>query len=548
VSPVVTLPAPPVIENLRRLFGADVVAVDDSTLALAAHDIFHDASARPLAVVRPAGVAQLAQAVALLCAEGVAVAPRGGGMSYTAGYLPAASRWVCVDLSALNHVIEVNAADLFITVEAGCTWAQVRQALAGSGLTTPYAGPLSGLRATVGGALAQNSMFFGAGQHGAASESVLGLQVVLADGQLLHTGSAGFGGEDASAGFAGSGTSPFARWGGPDLTGLFLGDCGAFGIKAVATLRLIAAPASQGYASYGFPSIADMVGTQVALVRQGLGSECFGIDAFKAVNSAQTGNKLAGSKLASVAADVKTLSEIAKSGSSLLSGVKAAAGVALAGTDYLGVHPYSIHLALDGDSPAHVEHRLARVATIAAAHHGTALAASVPQVLRAQPFRPLRSVLGHDGDNWVPLHAILPLSRALAAVQACEELFAQHAPAMREHRIVYSPLTANLDRAVLYEPCFYWPDRIKPLHVDVLGEATTAAWMARPAAPAARALVERLWRQAVDLLDGFGAVHFQVGRAYPYLQRLRPETRALVQGLKAQLDPRHLMNPGVLGL
>jgi FAD/FMN-containing dehydrogenase len=521
-------------DSLRRALGDAAVATDAATLTLAAHDIFHDAAVAPLCVVRPASVAALAQAVAMITAAGVAVATRGGGMSYTAGYLPAAPHWACVDLGALNRIVDVNTADLCITVEAGCTWAQVKAALADTGLATPYAGPLSGQRATVGGALSQNSMFFGAGQHGAASETVLGLQVVLADGQVLHTG---------SAAFEGKGSTPFARWGGPDLTGLFLGDSGAFGIKAVATLRLLAAPAAQGYASYGFPTIEDMVGAQVALMRAGLGSECFGIDAFKAVNSAQTGNKLA-----TVASGVKTLTQIAKSGTSLLAGVKAAAGVALAGTNYLGVHPYSIHLALDGDSAAHVEDRLARVATIAAAHHGTAQAASVPQVLRAQPFQPLRSVLGHDGDRWVPLHAILPLSRALSAVQACEALFARHAEAMREHRIVYSPLTANLDRAFLFEPCFYWPDQIKPLHVDVLGETLTAPWRTRPAAPAARALVQQLWREAVDLLDGYGAVHFQVGRAYPYLQRLRPETQALVQGLKARLDPRELMNPGALGL
>jgi D-lactate dehydrogenase (cytochrome) len=530
-----TLTSPPeAVQQLRGALGASVVDTGDAARRLAAQDIFHDAAAWPLAVLRPRSTEELSRAVRVLAQAGIAIAPRGGGMSYTAGYLPAAPAWACVDLSAMNRVVEVNTDDLFITVECGCTWAQVKAALAGTGLATPYGGPLSGLRATVGGALSQNSMFFGAGQHGAASESVLGLQVVLADGERLVTG---------SAGFAGEGASPFARWGGPDLTGLFLGDTGAFGIKAVATLRLVPAPAAQGYASYGFSTIDDMVGCQVALMRAGLPSECFGIDAFKAVNSAQTGNKLA-----TVATGVKTLAQIAKGGSSLLAGVKAAAGVAMAGTGYLGVHPYSIHLALDGDSPAHVEDRLARVAALAQAHGGTAQAASVPQVLRAQPFQPLRSVLGHDGDRWVPLHAILPLSRALPAVKACEALFARHASAMREHRIVYSPLTANLDRAFLYEPCFYWPDRIKPIHVDVLGEALTAPWIERPDAPAAHALVQRLWREAVDLLDGFGAVHFQVGRAYPYLQRLQPATRALVEQLKQGLDPQRRMNPGVLGL
>ncbi|MFM8346139.1 MAG: FAD-binding oxidoreductase [Betaproteobacteria bacterium] len=533
--------APVLAAELASLLGPAGWLTDAASLALAAHDIFHDAPHQPLAVLRPSSVEALAQAVARLTAADIALAPRGGGMSYTAGYLPPVPRWVCVDTTRLNRVLEVNLPDLFITVQAGCTWAQVREALAGSGFTTPYGGPLSGLRATVGGALSQNSMFFGAGQHGAASESVLGLEIVLADGRCLATGSAAL-----AAGNAGGSSTPFARWGGPDLTGAFLGDSGAFGIKATATLRLLAAPAEQGYASYGFPDIASMVNAQVALMRAGLGSECFGIDAYKAVNSAQTGNKLA-----QVTGGVKTLAQVTRAGGAkagLLAGVKAAASVALAGTQYLGVHPYSIHLALDGDSPDHVAQRLARVAALCEAHAGTAQPASVPQVLRSMPFQPLRSVLGHDGSRWVPLHAILPLSRALDAVQACEALFSRHASAMQSLGVVYSPLTANLDRAFLYEPCFYWPDTIKPLHVDVLGPATTAPWIQRPAAPEALALVQRLWREAVDLLDGFGAVHFQVGRAYPYLGRLKPATAAWAKALKAELDPRGLMNPGALGL
>lgn len=292
-------------------------------------------------------------------------------------------------------------------------------ALSGSGYTTPYAGPLSGLRATVGGALSQNSMFFGAGQHGSASESVLSLSVVLANGELLHTGSAGF-----------SGASPFARWGGPDLTGLFLGDAGAMGIKAQATLRLIPAPASQGYASFGFPTLADMVGAQIDLMRQGLGSECFGIDAFKAVHSAQTGNKLA--------TGLQTLSQVTRSAPDLISGLKSAASLALTGTQYLAVHPYSIHLALDGDNQAHVDGRLARVAQIAVAHQGVDQPASVPKVLRAQPFQPLRSVLGYNGDRWVPVHGIVPLSKAQEVVRSIETLIAAHAAEMQTHNIVYS--------------------------------------------------------------------------------------------------------------
>lgn len=515
-------------QSLHMLYGAEAVASDDAVRELAAHDIFFAAARWPEFVFRPRDLAQLADGVVRITGAGLALAPRGGGMSYTGGYLPDRP-FVTVDMTRMNRVIEVDLANLCITVEAGCTWAQVRQSLAGSGYTTPYGGPLSGLRATVGGALSQNSMFFGAGQHGSAAESVLGLQVVLASGEVLTTGSAAY-----------ANTPAFARWGGPDITGLFLGDTGALGIKAVATLRLVAQPAAQGHASYGFPTIAALVTAQVDLMRRGLGSECFGIDAYKARHSATTGNKLA--------SGLNTLAQVARAGTSLASGLKAAAGVALAGTAFLDIHPYTLHLALDGDSAPHVEQRLAAVAALAQAQGGTALPNSVPQVLRAQPFQPLRSVLAHNGDRWVPVHGILPLARALETVQAVESLLDSRAAEMQAHGILYSPLTANVDRAFLYEPCFYWPDALYPLHIDVLGETLTQPWRARPPAHAARALVQRLWHEVADCMDRHGAVHFQIGRAYRHLPRLSAPARGLLLALKAQLDPRGLMNPGSLGL
>jgi D-lactate dehydrogenase (cytochrome) len=119
---------------------------------------------------------------------------------------------------------------------------------------------------------------------------------------------------------------------------------------------------------------------------------------------------------------------------------------------------------------------------------------------------------------------------------------------MREHGIVYSPLTANLDRAFVFEPCFYWPDVIYPLHTDVLGAALTQPWQDRRRRPQATACVRRLWQEVAACLQSHGAVHMQIGRAYPYLQRLEPRTRALLQALKAHVDPSGRMNPGSLGL
>jgi FAD/FMN-containing dehydrogenase len=68
----------------------------------------------------------------------------------------------------------------------------------------------SGRYATVGGALSQNSLFYGSAQYGTVADFVVGLEVVVADGSTLHTGSWGR-----------RGSAPFFRYNGPDLPGVF---------------------------------------------------------------------------------------------------------------------------------------------------------------------------------------------------------------------------------------------------------------------------------------------------------------------------------------
>ena len=102
---------------------------------------------------------------------------------------------------------------MLVTVEAGCTWAQLYDVLRPMGLRTPLWGTLSGLKATIGGGMSQNGLFWGAA-HGTIATSAIRFEVVLADGRVVRTG------------------SDFLRPFGPDLTGLFAADSGAFGIKA----------------------------------------------------------------------------------------------------------------------------------------------------------------------------------------------------------------------------------------------------------------------------------------------------------------------------
>ncbi|MCC0026813.1 MAG: FAD-binding oxidoreductase [Brucellaceae bacterium] len=103
---------------------------DDATRDYYANDVFWQPGIRPLGVAMPESAETAAHAVGICTNAGIAVVPRGGGMSYSKGYLPAHEHAVVFDMRKLNRVVDVNADDLYITVEAGCTWEQVNAALA----------------------------------------------------------------------------------------------------------------------------------------------------------------------------------------------------------------------------------------------------------------------------------------------------------------------------------------------------------------------------------------------------------------------------------
>jgi len=183
-------PAASLADNLAAIVGPASVIDDLAEREFYSQDVFERGVTCEL-VVRPGSTAELARVAAAVTAMGHDLIARGGGMSYTGGYLPTRAATVIVDLARLDRIVEINAVDMYVTVEAGCTWATLHTALEPLGLRTPYWGPLSGLRSTVGGALSQNSVFFGSGIHGTAADTVIGLEVVLADGSIVTTGSAG---------------------------------------------------------------------------------------------------------------------------------------------------------------------------------------------------------------------------------------------------------------------------------------------------------------------------------------------------------------------
>jgi len=514
------------LTELKAAAGSAIVFDDSATCEYYANDIFWQPGIVPMAVVVPESREQASAAVKVAAQHKISLIPRGGGMSYTKGYLPESTQSIIIDTRKLNQVLEVNVADNYITVESGCTWAQVHQALEGKGVNTGYWGPLSGINATVGGALSQNSAFFGSGIHGTVAHHVLGVTVLLASGEIVTTGSGGR-----------LNTKPFTRYAGPDITGLFLGDTGAFGLKLAATLRLIPEASDQDFLGFGFKDMTSMVLAQSEMSRLFAVATGFGIDRSKALNSASV-NKLADG--------VKIIGNVAKAAKGWVQGIKDVVSVVKAGENYLADHACSLHLVVEGRSPQDLANNMAGLRVIGH-KYGVEISNAAARVMRSQPFNPVRGMLGADGQRWVPIHSVFPMSEAARVVAASDAYFESQRTLIEQHGIILSHLTMTVGGEFFYEPAFYWVDEITPLHRKSLGDDVVGPWLSRPANLAAREAVATLRKGVQAVYIGLGGVNWQIARDYPFKEIQEPQTWALLSALKAAVDPQGIMNPGALG-
>ena len=479
-------------------------------------------------VARPVSVDQLCRAVALATGAGHSVLARGGGSSYTAGFVPDRPASMVLDMRSLDRVVAVDAANMRVTVEAGCTWQALLAELEPQGLRTPFWGPLSGAVATIGGSLSQHAILWGSARHGVSADSVIGLDIVLADGTLLATG----------AGAALQGI-PFLRHYGPDLTGLFLGDCGALGVKARATLRLVRQPGAVGTASFGFDARDGVVNAMADVARSGLATECFGMD------PTLQRQRL---RRASLAQGMKALKGVVAN-EGLLGGLRDAAKVALAGRGFLDDVSYSMHVGTEAPDDAGVAFALAAIRGIAAKHGGREVPDSVPKLMRGAKYVSMTSAIGPEGERWLPVHALLPLSDVTETWAAVTALFDSSAEPLRRHGIEVGVLTAVVGQgAFALEPVFYWPAPRTEYYRRLFDPATLSGFKDFPPNPEGEAVVLELRRKLVELFLQRGASHLQVGKTYRYREGVGPAAFALLEAVKKAVDPQGLMNPGALGL
>ena len=168
----------PIIQHILDAVSADIVRAGNTSDAI-------DGIVPPV-VVSPRSADELSRLLSLANKDGLAVAPRGGGTQLALGNRIGRLD-VIADMSALNRVVQHNAADLTLVVEAGITLAALRAALAVEGQFLPLDAPLPE-RATIGGTLAAGASGPLKWQYGSARDLVIGMKVAQTDGRITQSG------------------------------------------------------------------------------------------------------------------------------------------------------------------------------------------------------------------------------------------------------------------------------------------------------------------------------------------------------------------------
>ncbi len=514
------------LDTLRGAVGDDHVLTGDAALPFAT-DVYALLGA-PVAMVRPDSVEALQAVVRACAAAGHSVQLRGGGASYTDGYQSRDAGYVLLDLGRLNRIVEIDTHGGFVTVEAGVTWAALSDALAAKGFRTPFRGPFSGLVATIGGSMSQNSISHGSGMYGISAESVLALDIVTADGALLRTGAGALGG------------LPFARHFGPDLTGLFTGDCGAFGIKARITLPILRQRPTHGVISFAFPDFAATHESMRRIALERVEDTHFALDA--ALSQGQIARQERAGATLSMALSILRTSP------SALAGVRQVIAAGLLARRQIRASAYMTHYIVEGFDKREVNARLHRLRQLVA-ELGSEIAPTVASVVRGMPFAPLFNTLGPAGERWVPVHGILPHRAVPGFHAALEAFYAAQRPEMERLGVWTGGMFSAVGTSgFLYEIALYWPGAITDYHRAAVPADYLAALPTYPDSAEVNAFVHGFKAGLIALYAEHGAGQFQVGKAYPYLDRVEPPVRGLIEAIKTRLDPQRRIAPGNLGL
>ncbi|HEC94914.1 MAG TPA: FAD-binding oxidoreductase, partial [Thermoplasmatales archaeon] len=210
------------VEELKKIVGEDNVSDTVADLYVYSSDAsVHQAA--PAVVVKPKTIEEVQKIMRYANRNKIPVVPRGAG-SGTSGHTVPIDGGIVLDLKRMNRILEIRPEDMLVKVEPGVVDDDLNRALKPYGLFYPPA-PASSRIATIGGEIGANASGIRSVKYGATRDYVLGLKVVLANGDLVNLGS-----------------NTRVHSAGYQLERLMVGSEGTLGVIVEATLRIVPLP------------------------------------------------------------------------------------------------------------------------------------------------------------------------------------------------------------------------------------------------------------------------------------------------------------------
>ncbi|MEM2249353.1 MAG: FAD-binding oxidoreductase [Candidatus Bathyarchaeia archaeon] len=244
--------------ELAEIVGEGNVSDADFELYAYSRDLSPAAPRLASFIVRPRSTEDVSGIVKLANKHKIPIYVRGCGCSHWAAWLPVKGG-ILLDMTSMEKILEIDEKNLVAVVEAGCTWFRLMEELRKRKLTY-LSSEMGGPAMTIGGSIIKA----GGGPYGTCKfgfhgqTDVLGLELVLPTGEVTKTGS-----------WAMPKCAPFRREGlGPDLTGLFIGSEGIFGIATKVALRIRPLPEHEDFLHFEFDDWEDVVRVGDAATRE----------------------------------------------------------------------------------------------------------------------------------------------------------------------------------------------------------------------------------------------------------------------------------------
>jgi glycolate oxidase subunit GlcD len=238
------------LSDLQDIVGSDRVTCDRGELYCYSFDSSYVRGQADYAV-RPRNTEEVSSVVRLASAARTPIVPRGSASGLTGGAVPVRGG-IVIDMTGMNRIVELDTENMQVVVEPGIIHRALNKELARHGYFFPP-DPGSSDMCSVGGLIANGGSGMHSVKYGTVKDYVMDLEVVMPDGEVIHTGCKA---PKTSAGY--------------DLTHLFVGSEGTLGIITKARLRICPLPEARSVVVAAFGRLEDAGSTAVGVLAAGV--------------------------------------------------------------------------------------------------------------------------------------------------------------------------------------------------------------------------------------------------------------------------------------